>query len=131
MDVYSDELKALENDYQNTKILETLERGEFTAPSYLHDTLEQKIMAMVALCAPIHFQISDEAFCVIAHDECPNLIKIGREHKCQIEIQEETTDHIMEIPKATIQDHISNELTAAAIKICEDDLAEQKVMRII
>jgi len=127
LDVYSDELKALENDYQNTKILETLERGEFTAPSYLHDTLEQKIMAMTIICAPIHFQIEDEAFRVIAHDECPNLIKIGREHKCQIEIQEETKNHVIEIPKATTQDHVSNKLTAAAINIHQGDLAEQKV----
>jgi hypothetical protein len=131
LNVYRDELKTLENNYQNTKILETLEKGEFTAPSYLHDIIEEKIMAMSILCAPIHFQISDEAFRVVGHNECPNLIKIGREHKCQIEIQEESTDHIMEIPKATIQDHISNELTAAAIDIREGDLAEQKVMRII
>ena len=127
LDIRGDELKALENVYQNTTVFETLEKGEFAAPCYLHETIERQIMAMATLCAPLQFEISDEAFSIIAHDECPNLIKIGREHKCQIEIQEETTNHIMKVPKAMRTDHVSNELTAAAIKIHKGDLAEQKV----
>ena len=84
-------------------------------------------MALATLCTPIHLEIQEEAFRVIAHDECSNLIKIGHQYKCQIEIQENTKNHICEIPKATTQDHVSNKLTAAAIKIHKDDLAEQKV----
>ncbi len=95
LDIREDELKALEISYQNTTIFETLEKGEFTAPSYLHETIAKQIMAISTLCPPIQLPISDEAFCVIAHNECPNIIKIGREYKCQIEIQEKSTDHIM------------------------------------
>jgi hypothetical protein len=128
LDICGDELKALETNFQNVKIVESLKNGEFTAPSYLHDTIERKIMEMATLCTPIHFEIKDEAFRVIAQNECPNLIKIGHQCKCQIEIQENTENHICEIPKATTQDQISNKLTATAIKIHQDDLAEQKVI---
>jgi diketogulonate reductase-like aldo/keto reductase len=84
-------------------------------------------MVLATLCTPIYFEIQEEAFCLIAHNECSKLINIGRQHKCQIEIEENITNHICKIPKATTQDHISNKLTAAAIKIHIDDLAEQKV----
>jgi hypothetical protein len=83
---------------------------------------------LATLCAPIHFEIREDAFRAIAHNECSNLINIGRRYKCQIEIQKNTETLICEIPKATTQDHVSNQLTAAAIKIHKDDLAEQKVI---
>jgi hypothetical protein len=127
LDIRNDELKTLETNYCDTKIIETLKNGEFTAPSYLHDKIEQAIMVLATLCTPIHFEIQEEAFRVIAHDECPNLINIGRQYKCQVEIQEDTKYHICEIPKATAQDHVSNKLTATAIKIHKDDLAVQRV----
>jgi len=130
LNICNDELKALETTYRDTKIIETLKNGEFTAPSYLHDTIEQAIMPLATLCTPIHFEIQEEAFHVVAHDECPNLIKIGREYKCQIEVQEDTKNHICEIPKATTQDRVSNKLTAAVIKIHKDDLASQRVTKL-
>ena len=126
--MYADELKALETSYQNTKIVDTLSYGEFTAPNYLHDTIEKRIMAMATPCTPIDFKIQDEVFGMIAHNECSHLIQIGRQNKCQIEIQEATINHISEIPKANTQDQVSNKLTAAAIEIHKDDLAEQKVI---
>ena len=130
LDVYADELKALETDYQNTKIFESLSNREFTAPSYLHDTLERKIMEMATLCPPVPFEVQEEAFQTIAHDKHSDLKQIGRQHKCQIKIQDDTKISSCEIPKATTQDHVSNKLTAAAITIHQDDLAEQKVMKL-
>jgi hypothetical protein len=127
LDVYYDELKALETNYIDAEIIENLKNGEFIAPSYLHNTIEKQIMVLATICTPIYFEIQEEAFCLIAHNECSNLINIGRQHKCQIEIQENIINHICKIPKATTQDHISNKLTAAAIKIHKDDLAEQQV----
>jgi diketogulonate reductase-like aldo/keto reductase len=128
LDIYDDELKALEANYNDAKIIENLKNGEFIAPSYLHNTIEQQIMVWATLCVPIHFEIQEEAFRPIAHSECSKLVKIGRQYKCQIEIQETVTNHICTISKAATQDHISNKLTAAAIKIHQDDLAEQKVL---
>lgn len=121
------ELKTLETDYQNTKILETIENGEFTAPKYLHDILEKKIIEMATLCSPMYVDIQQEAFHSFAHDECPKLIEIGQQHKCQIDIQQNTKDYLCEIPKAAAKDHISDQLTASAITIHKDDLAEEKV----
>jgi hypothetical protein len=130
LNICNDELKTLETTYRDAKIIETLKNGEFTAPRYLHDTIEQAIMVFAILCTPIHFEIQEEAFRVIAHDECHNLINIGRQYKCQIEIQEDTKNHICEIPKAATQDRVSNKLTAAVIKIHKDDLALQRVTRL-
>lgn len=85
-------------------------------------------MAMATLCPPIQFIIQDEGFRPVAHDERTNLINIGRQYKCQIEI-EERSEKTCKIPKATAQDHISSKLTAAAIKIDKNDLAAQGVLR--
>ncbi|CAF2651673.1 unnamed protein product [Rotaria sp. Silwood2] len=127
LDVYYEELKALETNFQDAAIIEPLRNGEFTAPSYVHDRIEKEIMALTSLCMPINFEIQEEAFGVIAHNECTNLKNIGRQYKCQIEIEKKPTSKIYEIPKTLAQDHISNKLTAAAIRILKGDLAEQKV----
>ena len=74
------------------------------------------------------FEILEEYFGLIAHNECDNLKTIGRQYKCQIEIQSETKNKIYDIPKALVQDHISNKLTASAIEIHKNDLAEQEVL---
>ncbi len=110
-----------------TKIIETLEDGEFTAPSYIHDSVKRHIMALATFCTPVYLEIREEAFRAIAHDECSNLINIGHKYKCHIEIQENIECTNCEIPQAATQDHVSNKLTAAAINIRKDDLAEQKV----
>ena len=127
MAICHDDLKALETSYQDAKIIETLEKGEFSAPTYVHDSIEQAIMNLATLCTPIQFEIKEDAFRVIARNECLNLVNIGRQHKCQIEIQNSTENLTCEIPKAAKQDHISSKLTAAAIKIEKEDLADQKV----
>ncbi|CAF3851388.1 unnamed protein product [Rotaria sordida] len=127
LDIYYDELKALQTNFNDATIIEPLKNGEFTAPSYVHDRIEKEIMALASLCTPINFEVQEEAFGLIAQNECTNLENIGRQNKCQIEIQKETTNKIYEIPKALTQDHLSNKLTAAAITIQKNDLAEQKV----
>lgn len=127
LDVYNDELKALEKNYPSTTILDSLQRGEFTAPSYLHDTIEKEIQVMAVLAPAMSFTVDHQAFSMAAHDQCSNLIKIGRQKKCQITIEEIVSDQIVPTPTATAQDHISNKLTAAAIEIRQGDLADQKV----
>lgn len=121
-------MKALETNFNDTKIIDILKNGEFTAPTHIHNTIEQEILTLATLCTPIDFIIQEEAFRVIAHNEYPNLINIGRRYKCQIEIQENIEQLIRVIPEAAAQDHVSNQLTAAAIKIHQDDLANQKVI---
>ncbi|CAF3880404.1 unnamed protein product [Rotaria sp. Silwood1] len=125
--VYYDELKLLEAHYDDTKILDNLKNGEFTAPSYSHEKIEQEIMTLATLCSPIDMKIEEQAFSTIAHDGCYNLINIARQHKCLIEIQESNTNYICKIPKASKHDHISNELSAAVIEIHQNDLADQRV----
>ncbi|CAF1684845.1 unnamed protein product [Rotaria sp. Silwood1] len=125
--VYYDELKLLEAHCDDTKILDNLKNGEFTAPSYSHEKIEQEIMTLDTLCSPIDMKIEEQAFSTIAHDECYNIINIARQHKCLVEIQESNTNYICKIPKATKHDHISNELSAAVIEIHQNDLADQRV----
>lgn len=96
----------------------------------MHSTIEQEIMKLAMLCTPIQYKIDHKPFRVIAQNERPNLIQIGRQHKCQIEIEENIENFIPTIPKATTQDHISNNLTATAIKIIQGDLATQNVILI-
>ncbi|CAF0990647.1 unnamed protein product [Rotaria sordida] len=131
LDIYYNELKALETNYNDTTIIENLKNGEFIASTYVHDRIESEIITLAALCTPIDFEIQEEAFGLIAHNECINLKNIGRQYKCQIDIQMKTTNKICEIPKALPQDHISNKLTAAAIKIYKNDLVKQKVDLIV
>jgi hypothetical protein len=121
-------LKLLEAHYNETKIVDYLKNGEFTAPNYLHKKIEEEIMELATLCRPIDYVIQEEAFLTIAHDECHSLINIGRQYKCQLEIHQNTTKCFCPIPKATTQNHVSSKLTAAAIKIHRDDLAEQGVI---
>ncbi|CAF0757202.1 unnamed protein product [Rotaria sp. Silwood1] len=127
LEICYDELKTLETNYNDTTIIETLTNGELTAPSYVHDRIESEIMALASLCTSIDYEIQEEAFGLKAHNECESLKNIGHQCKCQIEIEIETTNKICEIPKALTQDHMSNKLTAAAIEIHKNDLAEQKV----
>ena len=82
---------------------------------------------MAVLSPAMCFTVDDQAFSTVAQDQCSNLIKIGRQQKCQIAIEEIVSHQIVPIPTATAQDHISNKLTAAAIEIRQGDLADQKV----
>ncbi|CAF1430186.1 unnamed protein product, partial [Adineta steineri] len=100
MDIHYDELKALEINYKDTKIIEHLKNAKFLAPTYLQNTIEKQIINLATLCTPIHFEIQEESFRPIAQNECSNLINIG----------------------PISQDHVSSALTAAAIKIHQDDL---------
>ncbi|CAF2131733.1 unnamed protein product [Rotaria magnacalcarata] len=127
LNIYHDELKALETNFNDAAIIEPLKNGEFTAPSYVHNKIEEEIMALASLSTPISFEIPEEAFGLIAHKEYTTLQNIGHQYKCQIEIEKEIRNKIVEIPKAAAQDHVSNKLTAAAIRILTSDLAEQKV----
>ncbi|CAF4338578.1 unnamed protein product [Rotaria magnacalcarata] len=127
LNIYYDELKALETNFNDAAIIEPLKNGEFTAPSYVHNKIEEEIMALASLSTPISFEIPEEAFGLIAHKEYTTLQNIGHQYKCQIEIEKEIRNKIVEIPKAAAQDHVSNKLTAAAIRILTSDLAEQKV----
>ncbi|CAF1359679.1 unnamed protein product [Adineta steineri] len=127
MDIHCDELKALEANYKDTKIIEHLRNAKFLAPTYLQNTIEKQIINLATLCTPIDFEIQEESFRPIAQNECSNLINIGRQYKCHIEIQENVINYTCKILKAISQDHVSDALTAAAIKIHQDDLAEQKV----
>ncbi|UJR25097.1 hypothetical protein I4U23_006458 [Adineta vaga] len=127
LDIHSHELQEIEKRFMDAKIIEYLSNGEFIAPSYVQNTIKKQIIELAALCPPIHFIIEEEAFRPIAHKECSNLIDIGRQYKCHIDIEEHTVDHVCEIPRATVKDHVSNKLTAAAIDIKQGDLAEQNV----
>ncbi|CAF3244916.1 unnamed protein product [Rotaria socialis] len=127
LDIHSDDLRALETNYNDTTIIKTLQEKKITAPNYAHDIIEKKIYVLASLCKPMDFEILEEDFGLIAHNECDNLKTIGRQYKCQIEIQSETKNKIYDIPTALVQDHISNKLTASAIEIHKNDLAEQEV----
>ncbi|CAF1230748.1 unnamed protein product [Adineta ricciae] len=127
IDFYSDEFQLMERTFVNAKILEHLKNGEFMAPQHIQSTIERQIKELATFCPPSSFTVEEEAFRPIAHNECPNLIKIGRRYKCHVEIEEFLTKHICEIPRSTAEDHVSNKLTAAAIKIEQGDLADQKV----
>ncbi|CAF4464247.1 unnamed protein product [Rotaria socialis] len=127
LDIHSDDLRALETNYNDTTIIKTLQKKKITAPNYAHDIIEKKIYVLASLCKPMDFEILEEDFGLIAHNECDNLKTIGRQYKCQIEIQSETKNKIYDIPTALVQDHISNKLTASAIEIHKNDLAEQEV----
>ena len=129
MHVYYDELKNFENDFNDTTIIESLKYRKFTAPNYKRDSIQQKITTWASLCTPIEWE-TREIFGTMAYDERTKLIGIARQYKCQIEIEEKTTTRICDIPKAVRQDHISNKLTATAIEIRQDDLAEQEVMKL-
>ncbi|CAF3834464.1 unnamed protein product [Rotaria sp. Silwood1] len=126
LDVYHDQMKALETNFNDANIIEPLKKGEFTAPSYLHDRIEEEIMLSAALCKPISYEIQEKAFGLIALNECTNLKNIARQYRSQIEIHEETTKKTYKIPKALTQD-VSNKLTAAAITVQKGDLAEEKI----
>ncbi|CAF1357967.1 unnamed protein product [Rotaria magnacalcarata] len=126
LDIYLDELKVLETNFYGTNIIESLKKGELIAPSYLRDRIEEEIMSLSRLCTPINYEIQEEAFSLIAVSEYANLKNIARQYKSQIKIHGETTSNTYKIPKALAQD-VSNKLTAAAITIHKNDLAEAKV----
>ena len=104
-----------------------MRKGEFTAPEYLQDRLEQQIKTLATLCEPLAFEIQDDAFRTMAHEQPPKLVHIARQHRCHLETQTSVESRICQIPKAAGQGHISNTLTAAAIEIRQEDLSEQKV----
>ena len=101
------------------------------APQHIQSTIEEQIKKLATFCPPSSFIVEEEAFRPMAHSECSNLINIGRRYKCQVEIEEFSAKHICEIPRSTAEDHVSNKLTAAAIKIEQGDLADQKVRTFI
>ncbi|CAF1094066.1 unnamed protein product [Rotaria sordida] len=126
LDVYYNEMKALETNFNDANIIEPLKKGEFTAPSYLHNRIEEEIMSLATLCTPINYEIQEEAFSLIALNEYTNLKNIAHQYRSQIEIHEETINKTYKIPKALTQD-VSNKLTAAAITVHKRNLVEEKV----
>ncbi|CAF3585069.1 unnamed protein product [Rotaria sp. Silwood1] len=102
--VYYDQMKTLETNFNDTNIIEPLKKGEFIAPRYFHDRIEEEIMLSAALCKPMSNEIQEEAFGLIALNECTNLKNIARQYRSQIEIHEETTNKTYKIPKALTQD---------------------------
>ena len=119
----------LEAQFADTKIVDRLKTGEFVAPVYLQDRLEQQIRTLATLCAPLAFEIHEDAFCLTADRKSDKLVDIGHQHKCHLEIQTSVANRICKIPKAATQDHVSSSLTATAIDIRLEDLSEQKVTK--
>jgi hypothetical protein len=122
------ELELLQASFGEAKIIDCLMNGQFIAPKYVHNQIEQKLVALATLCDPISIDISDTAFSLIAKDQIEPLISVGFQHKCLIEIQVTQSEHDCEIPRALVKDHVSNALTASVIDVCQGDLAEQKVI---
>ena len=120
-------MQSLEAQFLDTKIVDSLRKGEFTAPEYLQDRLEQQIKKLATLCEPLTFEVQEDAFCITAHEQSAKLLNIARQHRCLLEMQTSVDRRICQIPKAADQGHISNSLTAAAIEIRQEDLSEQKV----
>ncbi|CAF3595720.1 unnamed protein product [Rotaria sp. Silwood1] len=118
-------MKTLETNFNDTNIIEPLKKGEFIAPRYLHDRIEEEIILTAALCTPMSYEIQKEAFGLIALNECTNLKNIVRQYRSQIKIHEETTNKTYKIPNALTHD-VSNKLTAAAITVQKNDLVEDK-----
>ena len=127
LSVQMDALKALEAQFVGTEIVDGLKTGEFVAPVYLQDRLEQQIRTLATLCAPLAFEIEDGAYRLTTHEHPSKLVNIARQHQCYLEIQTRVESRICQIPKAATEDHVSNTLTAAAIDVRLEDLSEQKV----
>ena len=126
-DVHSKDLELLEAKVGESKIIESLRNGEFSAPFHFQNQILQQINQWATLVNPREYLIDDVRFQYQADEQHAELMKIALKNRCCLEINEITKSLEVQIPKAFVQDHISSNLTASAIQVIEGDLCDQQV----